>query len=316
MFMKPFLTYLVINGLIILGITACSSPQNQLIKSDKKTFGTYKTPELPHYYLKSLDLEQTEKIHRTINIDEENRAGTLSHKGLYFLGLYLQYQTIKNHLAFTKNQTKSFICPQFHSVKVKYFSEDEKTLLNTKYSSWKYLSIKDFNELSKKSQKLYPEFSLPTATENYTFATTNLNKSIYDKNLLSKLTFHFKKIESEVEELCEYGSSKNLYIFVNMARHMQKIKSFPYNAQNLKTLLKSNIFTNYYIISSLYFRDPHFTNTKGTLLNLVHHEITNELMNRFKIPWLRQYMAKFQREKDKLDRTVQRRGLRKRNGVI
>lgn len=195
-----------------------------------------KAPKL-HIHNPALD-KKWKKV-QTQRRDLSSYNSRYSNKTLYFLTLYNQYQEFSTFTQKRFNPIKS--CPSFHTPFSLY--KKKNPMLNKKH----YLNHKKPSQLS---LSLYPELSLPLLSKNVYSYWKKHNKVYSLSKVVQKgINIHIQKLKSELEELCEYGNSDNYYIFANI---MNLPKSyFKRNEKNLRILLKTTVFSNMVLLSSL-----------------------------------------------------------------
>ncbi|MEK6623403.1 MAG: hypothetical protein AABY86_00450, partial [Bdellovibrionota bacterium] len=79
----------------------------------------------------------------------------------------------------------------------------------------------------------------PTASEVF---ASKPGQNLYDLQVKA-LDIHLSKMYDELEELCQYGTSDNYYIFENLTTYIQTQKLSP-NNENFKILMRTTLFTN------------------------------------------------------------------------
>jgi len=174
---------------------------------------------------------------------------TLSHKRLYFMGLYQQYRTLGLYIS-QEQVPEIEHCPSFHT-----------TLLNgkTAYRGPSKTNInfeQRYSSIDEQRASYYPELSLPMEVDS---ATPTLAQAIKADSGLNKdmafqqaLKVHLTKTYKELEELCDSGSSSNYYNYENLTRHIKSNHAlYQTGAKPLQTLVKTTIFSNMALIESL-----------------------------------------------------------------
>jgi hypothetical protein len=105
------------------------------------------------------------------------------------------------------------------------------------------------------------------------------------------LDIHLAKTYSEIQELCEYGSSDNYYIYENLITHI-KNNNFDASTHNMNILLKTTIFSNIALITSL--NKEQSAKAGGRAIASVPTEnnkyaYSSEVMARLNVNWANQY---------------------------
>lgn len=174
-----------------------------------------------------------------------------TNKKLYFLTLFSQYSDLSK-FSTAENVPAVNICPSFHSILVDHrdkfeaegYSKPSKVSLNFE----KKFQSKNFDETQ------YPELSLPVTKEHLhptaaEYLTSNSSASANEVMSMA-IDVHLSKTYEELKELCDSGTSNNYYIYENLITHIKK-QGFRPNSKNMKTLLKTSLFTNMALIKSL-----------------------------------------------------------------
>lgn len=177
-----------------------------------------------------------------------------TNKKLYFLTLLTQYGTLSKY-SNTSSVSAINICPSFHSILVDHKEKFENSGVNK--ISYKALNFKKlYSETIYASPELvshYPELMLPISKKSLhpnVAEFMDKNKTADASKVMSKaIDIHLNKAHDELSELCETGTSSNYYIYENLMTHIKR-QGFTANKTNMRTLLKTSIFTNIAIIKS------------------------------------------------------------------
>lgn len=207
----------------------------------------------------------------------------LSNKRLYFLTLFQQYNDLKEFSDF--NSPTIQYCPNFHTQIVDY-----SFVLNSKtHPNKTSIEYKNSNFLTQKEK--YPELFLtlakddkiPTVIEYF-----NQNKNSSLGILVKKaIDIHVDKTYNELSELCEFGSSDNYYAFENLAGFVNTNKKFSQNEKNLKSLMKTTLFSNKAIISSLNaLKDK---KERGPASLQLKSDFFDQVVSRLGVEWSKSY---------------------------
>lgn len=180
-------------------------------------------------------------------------AADQSHKRLYFLTLYSQYELLQQSVP-EYQATQIRVCPHFHSSLVthqeSFGATSEMTFENKDYSAQMLQKIKkDESYLS-----LYPELALPMQAQTSRPRVIDLaseDASSVKKLVSQALSTHLSKTHSELSELCEFGSSDNYYIYENLMSSVEREGGLEKNVQGLQILLKTSTMFNHALISAL-----------------------------------------------------------------
>lgn len=210
-----------------------------------------------------------------------------SNKKLYFLTLLDQYETLKKYTEeFAAPEVN--ICPHFHTSILdrkteKVASREFKSKLALKYDRSK-LDSADY--LAK-----HPELSLPLVNDSTApMVVDSLRKySSLEQNSRAQevvneaLKIHLAKTYTELQQLCEFGSSDNYYIYENLISHI-KSNNFKAKTENLNTLLKTTLFSNMAIEASL---DKKYHKTQMPLIGKADY--AHEVISRLNVTWAQEY---------------------------
>jgi len=159
-----------------------------------------------------------------------------SNKKLYFMALFDQYNRLSRYTPSTTAMIKS--CPNFHSGIIEILgdypnpnnfksplrSEDYQAETTTHVGMQLPMQKNDFH---------------PTVSE---FFASAKGQNLYDLQIKA-LDVHLSKMYDELEELCQYGTSDNYYIFENLTTYIET-KKLTQNNENFKILMRTTLFTN------------------------------------------------------------------------
>lgn len=244
---------------------------------------------VPKITLKEFQFKKSEGKHsNTKSVSEES---TLSNKKLYFITLFNQYESLKK-IAPESDAPSFNICPNFHNALIDYkkkphnFSEYENKFSYTpeKFNNLKYVST-------------HPEFFLPISEDENSknilaifSKEKNITDEMMDQTLKNALGVHLKKMHSELHELCENGTSDNYYIYENLITHI-KNNEFKPLPQNMNALLKTTVFYNMALLTSLLNRKPP-TPSRGIASLAPKNPApldSSELLERLNVSWASEY---------------------------
>ncbi len=216
-----------------------------------------------------------------------------TNKKLYFLTLLTQYSELSKYSSAEVVPTIN-ICPSFHSILVDHNDKFEaegyakatrvKLSFDKKYSPNVYKNHEEFSK--------YPELMLPVSKEDVHPTVAEYLSSNSDANskevLSNAIEIHLSKTHDELKELCDTGSSNNYYIYENLITHINK-QGFRPGPENMKTLLKTSVFTNVALIKS-------FTNSqkrrrgRGIASSSISEDsYTDAMVNRLGVEWSNSY---------------------------
>lgn len=249
-----------------------------------------KVPEFPAVEFKS--------INRSIASTDEKIAPTemnmkdVTNKKLYFQSLYDQYLSLVEFIP-EKDYPVLETCPQFHSNFLESKStQASKTSPTSLLYSYSADALKDKAYTSK-----HPELYLPVSSDEHgpkvidlLSSKPELKNSEQSEIVKMALTNHLGKTYQEVKELCEHGVSQNYYIFENLMTY-SKTKGIHSNLEGVKILLKTTLFSNHALKTSLTsFKESssgRFPASKETQKNMNNGQ--EEVMKRLNVVWMKDY---------------------------
>ena len=286
--------------LFILIFSSCSGLKKQESIQDKMSRYNPKkeiTNIVPQLYViadSSIYID-SQRSPASINSDQFGKKNRLSHsnKRLYFLSLLSQYETFSKYSDSSVPNIK--ICPNFHSSVVDY---REKNPHSTSKSNQNFVwESKDPNWLN--NLAYFPELSLPVTYNGNGPKVIDVIKKDPTKSaseiMKIAINIHLAKTRTELIELCELGASNNYYIFENMHRFVKDKKYMDKSPESMKILLKTTIFSNIVLLNSL---KRNFEVVSRTFASNIQNDIfSSEIINRFKVPWTRNYFYKISKGK-------------------
>jgi hypothetical protein len=218
---------------------------------------------------------------------------------LYFLSLFTEYETLKKYSQDFVGPAVT-ICPNFHTSMLRHnenYTSPKNSPLNGMPKSFKFTY--DANQFSNTSYVAKrPELLLPLSKEEVTpkvidvikSSGSTMNSFAVNELVHKALDIHLAKTYSEIRELCEYGSSDNYYIYENLTTHI-KNNEFLANHKNMNILLKTTIFSNIALMTSLEGHPS--VAPKGRSIASVSENkkdtYSNEVMTRLNVNWANQY---------------------------
>lgn len=163
--------------------------------------------------------ELLEKVQNNVSrvpASTEDLADEKSPRRIYFSALYHQYLTLGNHLG--KDSDISF-CPQFHHDK-----------LETDAGVKPKVSLYSSAHIDEEGREYFPELA-------------------FSKDF--SLRDYHGEMKSEIEILCEEGTSDNYYKFDNLVTHYSNKPSFHKDPKAMASVLKIPVFANFYLVKML-----------------------------------------------------------------
>lgn len=223
---------------------------------------------------------------------QEMTMKDVTNKKLYFQSLYHQYLSLSEFIP-EKDYPKLETCPQFHSnfLETKNSSAHTSAPTSILYS-YKTEMLQDSNYTAK-----HPELYLPVSSDEHGpkvidlfKSKPNLKNSEQSDIVKMALTNHLGKTYQEIRELCEHGVSQNYYIFENLMTY-SKTKGIHSNLEGVKILLKTTLFSNHALRTSLSsFKD----NSTGRFpaskeMKKMSPDGQEEIMKRLNVVWMKDY---------------------------
>ena len=282
--------------MIILLISSCSSsykqPETFSSKMNRFNAQTEKVnliPAAPPFP------EQLSFSRRPASIDKKTRKRKKlkPSKQLYFLNLYEQYQKLKTYSSATLPNINT--CPHFHTPLLKegFSYSQKKTKKRLNYTFLNKGHLKDLNFLSS-SPELYLPMTEQSKKPQVIDIIKNQDKESWPSTIEKALSYHAFKTFREIEQLCQLGKSTNYYNFQNLLTTIQKSKSgFKPSRKNLAILLKTTIFSNMALISSL--RKKELSRTPASL-SQKEIKLKKQILTRMKAPWIQDYFNHMKRK--------------------
>ncbi len=283
-------------------LASCAGPesyQQKMARYTPKSFSKNQVPEIKTADFKFAPVPyKTEgrapaSVSTTPEIKEQEKEGNPTNKKLYFLTLFAQYETLKKYSA--EYAPTVSICPNFHTSLLRH-NEKTQSTYDGKYQNKKFTY--DSTRYSEDSfVASHPELLLPLSKEETTPKVVDIirsSKSPMTEAAVNELVhkaidIHLSKTYSEIRELCEYGVSDNYYIYENLITHIKNNK-FEAAPSNMNTLLKTTIFSNMALTTSLEKQ----TKTPGrSIASIGDNEkstpYAGEVMTRLNVKWANQY---------------------------
>ncbi len=219
-----------------------------------------------------------------------------SNKKIYFLTLLGQYNRFKSYSENFDNKLNH--CPSFHTA-----FKDHNQILNkqvfTPQSTILTESIKSQGKI--KSLALFPELSLKTNSFGTTlFDIANSGETNISEHYQMALDMHLGKTFEELTKLCEIGHSTNYFIFENLITYMKENPKFKKNEDSLKALLKTTLFSNYYLLQSL---DLHNRNKSRSIASETER-FDHEAFTRMNAFWSKAYFNHVATKRIKLPKNI------------
>ncbi len=274
--------------------TACSTGESIQSKMNRYQANNSRTNYVPEIKVATISFKTANKNRAPASVKTETDKSlpadpSMTNKRLYFLTLVDQYETLKKY-ADQYEAPKVALCPNFHTGLLnhyeKYSSNSKKVSMPFRYD---IASIQ-----SEEYVERHPEFFLPVTKESNFPRVIDIIKSkkvgeISEVSDLVKkaVDIHLTKTYHEITELCEYGSSDNYFIYENLITFV-KSSEFNPSKENMNILLKTSVFSNMAILSSLENQKEKMGRTIASTEKKSSH-YTDELMSKMNVEWSNEY---------------------------
>jgi hypothetical protein len=290
----------------VLILTSCAGPesyQQKMARYTPKVEGKNLVPEIKTFDFKFAHVSSKKPSRGPASAEqvilehkkEELEAGP-TNKKLYFLSLYTQYESLKNYSTEFVGPSIS-ICPNFHTSLLRHREKvAETSAVSTREKKFSYDAKKFYDEAYIASN---PELLLPLSKDETTPRIIDVIRGgkepasnfVINETVHKALDLHLSKTYSEIRELCDYGVSDNYYIYENLITHIKNNK-FDADSSNMNILLKTTIFSNMALMTSLEKQTTE--KPLGRSIASVQAEkkkgpYVSEIMTRLNITWAEQY---------------------------
>lgn len=201
-----------------------------------------------------------------------------SNKHLYVLTLYEQYRQFSRYTSNPEDFPDISLCPGFHSVLLEH--KEKAPPLGPRRSL--RLTLERERLRDRHYTALHPELYLPLG-ESTVLHILQQSAEIEDseKLLQEAIGIHTENIRQELEELCEHGHSDHYWAFANLVTEGK--------TRNPKTLLKTTLFTNAFLLTSLKTsskKEGRFLASEGPADDDGVEAFHSNLVERFHAPWV------------------------------
>jgi len=277
-------------------LVACSHYQKPESFSDKmnrfqaKNLGENVVPQFPVLTYKNQTKTKGRAPASTPieNEKQEERYQTYSPKGLYFLSLYWQFREFKNYSSENLEAPKS--CPHFHTALLNnqiQLGNDKKTpksFKNIEHMAWDKADTLNSN----------PEFFLPT--ESYKSTPTAFDQIIKNPKDAAKITqaainLHAQKMKSELNELCEYGTSDNYYAFESLITYAKDQKGLNSTSENIQSMFKTTILSNYALLNSM--QEKNTGRAPSSVGSIEQKNLLTKILKNLNASWFNEYLTQY-----------------------
>jgi hypothetical protein len=248
-----------------LALVSCGSYQLSSIEGVERVKLTQKRYEKPQFYLKKF---KPNKQSRSIaSVADEV---IVSNKRAYFLSLWKQYQSFQK---VTNVSDGIQSCPQFHNDLIVH----KKSLINSTNMKKSF----NFSDVIVNSVNItsYPVLSLPyKRTDVYQYLSKKNAWEKSDEIVKTALIDHQNKMKQEIELMCEYGESRDYYVYENMISYYKSNEAFIYSYESLPAVMKIPVVSNMFLLDSLAKRNGEMS------------AFENSLLTKMNIPWFKNYL--------------------------
>jgi hypothetical protein len=246
-----------------------------------------KNSGMPDFYVFN-DFKKTKG--RTIaSAEAEKPASTFSNRKIYFLTLLNQYNEFKMISRLESPDIK--VCPSFHT-----------EIIDSKKTSKQNINVfvdlahlkYDFNGLMKKESQLlslYPEMALPLTADSLHPSVIDVlkdsNQNELPEMMVKAYKIHLGKIYTELQDMCEKGQTDNFFVFENLVTYTKSHQDFKDQATAMKSILKSSVFANMYLLKSFKIKNALERNIASNTENL--SSLEEEVIARTDTFWVKNY---------------------------
>lgn len=285
------ISYYFISGSILL-VASCSGIESFQKKMERYSARSTDAITVPEIKAPNISFSPiTAKSKRgPASIVQSSEA--ITNKKLYFLSLYAQYESLKN-ITNNSNASSLSLCPSFHTGLVTYqekhqapvpsfekkYSYDQAELNNEKY-------INNHPELFLPVEKAGVT---PRVIDIYRGMKGQISSSAASEIMQNAVNIHLAKTYTELRELCDYGASSNYYIYENLITHI-KNTSFKASTDNMNILLKTTLFSNRALITSL-GKDKPVSTGRSIASEKSNVPYTEDVVARLNVPWSNEYYS-------------------------
>lgn len=220
-------------GLAFVITFGCATSSDAL-KSIKGTRISSHTNDQPNFYYLKYRPQMASRA--PASFEQEK----FSNKEVYFLGLWQQKKKMENLLGKVSNN----VCPAFHNLLLE--TEDDRSIQSSNISL-----NRNWNKIFESQNPIAnPVMVLRSSGGDDLISVYRSNGSIQSDEVVEALEEFYENSQSEVEQLCDTGSSEGYYVFQNMVEYYSN-PSFMKSEKALKALLKITPVANYYVLKSL-----------------------------------------------------------------
>ncbi len=293
----------VISTLTLTTLVSCAGPESFEQKMDRYTpkhMAQTQVPEITSGYKFKGQGRTPASAETSTSVEKSlSEEATLSNKKLYFLTLFGQYESMKKYAQDFDAPAVS-VCPNFHNSLLEHRGKRLAGFAKniTHKSNKKFIyDVKRLDDADYVARR--PELSLPVAKDEVTpkvvdilrSQKNDLNDPKVNEMVHKALDIHLAKTYSEIRELCEFGVSNNYYVYENLITHI-KNSSFPPAEKSMDTLLKTTIFSNIALVTSL---DKVESSPMRSIASVGAkskesvNNYSNEVMTRLNVEWASEY---------------------------
>ncbi len=305
---KKTLTTSVIASLATTALlaTSCAGPesyQQKMARYTPKVEGKNIVPEIKAYDFKFAQTSTKKSARGPASVEpavtaekKEELENNPTNKKLYFLTLYTQYESLKKYSTEFAGPSVS-ICPNFHTSLLRHREKmpvADSTNVSGKKFSYDSAKFSDESYVASNPELLLPlskEETTPRVIDIIRGSKTTVSDFAVNEMVHKALDIHLSKTYNEIRELCEYGVSDNYYIYENLITHIKNNKFDP-DSSNMNTLLKTTVFSNLALVTSLEKQTK--GRTQGRAIASVDGDkqrgpYVGEIMTRLNVTWAGQY---------------------------
>lgn len=308
--MKKTNSALVVYSLTLISLVSCAGNESYESKMSRYTPKVTGKNQVPDFKTEGFEFTRKnsrmpasvapQSTEKKVDLSED---ATLSNKKLYFLTLFGQYEIMKK-FARSFDAPSVNICPHFHSSLLEHngrkATSAKESLRNDKKFVYDKSKFGDADYVANKAELSLPlskDESTPKVIDIFRSGKEGITEFKMNEIIHDAMDIHLSKTYSEIRELCEYGVSDNYYVYENLITHI-KSNDFKATTANMNTLLKTTIFSNMALVTTLEKKEVmpsrSIASVEEKKMKKSNESITpyaNEVMTRLNVGWAKEYFA-------------------------
>ena len=303
---QKFSLYILSGISVSLIISSCAGPesyQQKMERYEPKASSNNQVPliNLTNFNFKSQEKSSVKGGRSPASYQEKNtleldgKESNPSNKKLYFLTLLSEYEDLQNFSPEYVGPAIS-ICPSFHTSLLRHnnkITNNPKKAPSTKFFTYDVSKYNDEMYLTSSPELLLPiskEEIMPKVVDVIKNSKGQMSESAINELVHKAIDIHLSKTYAEIREICEYGFSDNYYIYENLITHIKNNK-FEASNQYMNTLLKTTVFSNIALMTSLEKQKARSQERSIASENTMNKNApyAAEVISRLDVSWANQY---------------------------